>query len=171
MIHWPQWNYHAFTTTKRRLRSSLHKMTNMAELSSHLRQLSLIRSKFNERRESEQMSVWDTDESPRWRWCIWSFRIHAAPPCLTWLIRRDGARLLVLGLSPPAWRLQSPERSSRPRLHLCWLLIEVIFGQVYHSFFSFFFISFGGRRSTFTLQRAVAIATRSEQASHSGVEG
>lgn len=38
-------------------------MTKMAELSSHLRQLNLIRSKFNERRESEQMSVWDTVSS------------------------------------------------------------------------------------------------------------
>lgn len=144
-------------------------MTNMAELSSHLRQLSLIRSKFNERRESEQMSVWDTDESPRWQWCIWSFRIHAAPPCLTWLIRRDGARLLVLGLSPPAWRLQSPEKSSRPRLHLCWLLIEVIFGQVYHSFFFFFLFPSGegehvhsaeGRRDRHTLRTSLTLRGR-----------
>lgn len=89
------------------------------------------------------MSVWDTDESPWRQWCIWSFRIHVGPPCLTWLIKRDGARLPVLDLSPSAWRLQSPEKRSSPRLHLCWLLIELIFGQFYH----IFFISFGGRRA------------------------
>lgn len=80
------------------------------------------------------------DESSWSPWCIWSFRIHAAPLCLTWLIKREGARLPVLDLSPPAWQLQSPEKRSHPRLHLCQLLIEPICGRFHHSLFK---ISFG----------------------------
>lgn len=118
----------------------------MAELSHYLIQLSLIRSKSNwgESKDAVPLTdecVWDTDESPWWRWCFWSLRIHAAPPCLTWLIKRDGARLPVLALSPPAWQLQSPWKRGRPRLHLGRLLMEPICSQLYQSFF--FYIPFG----------------------------
>lgn len=73
-------------------------------------------------------------ESPWWR-CIWSFRIHATPPCLTWLIKREGTRLAILGLSHPCVAAVVPGEHGWLGLHLCWLLIEAICAQFYHCYF------------------------------------
>lgn len=57
------------------------------------------------------------------------------PACPFW-----GCRLLPDGCNPP-------ERRSRPSLHLCWLLIELILGAVLSQLFLNFL---RGKESTFT---------------------
>lgn len=56
-------------------------------------------------------------------------------PCLTWLIKREGARPPIPGTyHVPLWQMQSPGKAAGPRLHLCRLLIETI---CVHFFFYF----------------------------------
>lgn len=70
-------------------------------------------------------------ESPWW-WRIWSFRIHATPPCLTWLIKSEGGPPAHFG--PVTSRVVStiPGESSWPVPHLCSILIEAFCAQFYH---------------------------------------
>lgn len=87
-------------------------------------------------------------ESPWWR-CIWSFRIHTAPPCRTWLIKREGARLPISVPSHPVWQMQSPEKAAGLGcIHAACLLRRSL-----HIFFHCFFISIGNRAQILSAER------------------
>lgn len=107
---------------------------------------------------SERLGGGNRWESPWWR-CIWSFRMHATPPRLTWLIKREGARLPILGLSHPAWQMQSPEKAAGPGCICAGYLLR----RSVHSFITVFFLFPLGIESRFSQQSGGVMTTRTNK--------
>lgn len=109
---------------------------------------------------SERLGGGNRWESPWWR-CIWSFRMHATPSCLTWLIKREGARLPILGLSHPVWQMQSPEKAAGPGCICAGYLLR----RSVHSFITvfLFFLFPLGIESRFSQQSGGVMTTRTNK--------